>query len=95
MSDIDELHKKLDKLDTKVDHVIDKLEATNLILAKNTTSLEIHERRTTASEKRIETLEVDNIQRKSLNAVWFRIGTFVVGLITIVGVVFELIHRRN
>ena len=95
MADLDELHKKLDRLDSKVDHVIDKLAETNIILAKNTTSLEIHEKRTTASEHRIVTLEDENTKRKATNSVWIKLGAFVVGAATVISVIIECVKLRN
>lgn len=86
MSDIDELHKKIDRLDNRLDD-------NNRILDRLTVSVELHERRTTASEHRIETLEDENTKRKASNAAWVKIGAFLVGAATIVGVVLEIVKR--
>lgn len=93
MSDLDLIHKKLDQLDIKQDRLLDKIEATNIILAKNTTSLEIHERRTTASETRITTLEQDSIKRKALTTIVIKIGAFLVGISTVVATAFEVFRK--
>lgn len=95
MSDFDEIHKKIDRLESKQDLLLDKLADTNIILAKNTISLEIHESRTTASETRITTLEEESIRRQaSLNA-WLKFGGFLVGFSTIVATVAEIIIRLH
>jgi hypothetical protein len=86
MSDIDELHKKIDRVDTRLDD-------NNRILDRLTISVELHEARTTASETRITTLENENLLRKANSAAWLKFGAFLVGFSTVVGVVFEILHR--
>lgn len=51
------LDERLDKIESKVDSITNSLTSLDKILDRNTVSLEIHEKRTTASEKRIEYIE--------------------------------------
>ena len=55
---------KLQNIENKLDAVVEKLYEMNVILAKNTESLIIHEKRTDLAEKKIETLNerIDEIK---------------------------------
>lgn len=65
---------RLQSIETKIDTLIDKLHETNVILARNTESLIIHEKRTDLAERRIENLnnriddlkDIENEQFKDL-----------------------------
>lgn len=48
---------KLNRIEEKLDKVIEKINDTNVILAKNTESLIIHERRTDIAEQKLSLLE--------------------------------------
>ena len=54
---LDILDERLDKIESKVDNITSTLVSLDKILDRNTVSLEIHEKRTTASEKRIGYIE--------------------------------------
>lgn len=55
---------KLQNIENKLDAVVEKLYEMNVILAKNTESLIVHEKRTDLAEKKIETLNerIDEIK---------------------------------
>lgn len=46
-----------EKLDTKLDAIVDKLHQMNITLTRNTDSLEIHEKRTDIAEKKLDAYE--------------------------------------
>ena len=48
---------RLTRIEEKLDNITDKLHETNVILAENTQSLIIHEKRTDLAEKKMEILE--------------------------------------
>lgn len=54
---IDDLESKLGRIEDKIDVMQSSVVSMDKILDRNTASLEIHEKRTTASEKRIEYIE--------------------------------------
>ena len=58
MSDrvLDRLEAMVDKQDTRIDKISDTLSEINVILAKNTESLEYHIKRTNLLEKKFESL---------------------------------------
>lgn len=59
---------KLFKIEEKLDSIVEKLNETNTILAANTQSLIIHEKRTDIAEKNIEMLQIKfekNIEDKN------------------------------
>lgn len=60
------------RIDAKLDHVVEKLEATNIILARNTASLEAHMEQTMLLKKEIQPLkkhvELVNAAAKVLSA---------------------------
>ena len=51
------MEKRLDKIEEKVDIIVDKLYSIERILDKNTESLIIHEKRTNIAEQKLEVLE--------------------------------------
>jgi hypothetical protein len=48
---------RLSKIEDKLDAITEKLHQTNIILAENTQSLILHEKRTDLAEKRIELMQ--------------------------------------
>lgn len=53
------MEKRLDKLEEKLDTIIEKLQDQNLTLARNTDSLVIHEKRTDLAEQKLNVLELE------------------------------------
>jgi vacuolar-type H+-ATPase subunit H len=51
------MEKRLDKLEERLDTIIDKLHEQNVTLARNTESLIIHEKRTDLAEQKLELLQ--------------------------------------
>lgn len=47
-----------EKLDTKLDAIVDKLHSIDVTLVRNTQSLEIHEKRTDIAEQKLDAYEV-------------------------------------
>ena len=99
MSDITELHLKIDRIEKKQDKVLEKLDEkldeTNRILDRLTVSVEVHEKRTTANEVRITSLEDDNVKRKAINSVWLKVGALIVGISTVIGAIVEVINKLH
>lgn len=50
---------RFDRIDDKLEKITDKLENTNKVLAENTASLIIHEKRTDIAEHKLSLLEVE------------------------------------
>ena len=51
------MQKRLDKLEEKIDLIVDKLHDQNVTLARNTESLILHEKRTDIAEQKLNLLE--------------------------------------
>lgn len=56
---------KFDKLEQKIDKLREDISETNTILARNTESLIIHEKRTTLAEARLREIELDMQEHKT------------------------------
>lgn len=66
-----------EKLDSKLDLVVEKLHDINITLIRNTQSLEVHEQRTDIAEKRLDSYE-DRLEKvasfhKTINLLVFKI----------------------
>src|SRR5574343_603622 len=59
------MEKRIDKLEEKIDVIIDKLHQQNLTLVRNTESLEVHEKRTDIAEQKLGLLEKEFIEHSS------------------------------
>lgn len=53
------MEKRIDKMDAKLDIIIEKLHEQNIVLARNTDSLIVHEKRTDLAEQKLELLQVE------------------------------------
>ena len=53
------MEKRIDRMDAKLDTIIEKLQEQNITLARNTDSLIIHERRTTIAEEKLSLLQLE------------------------------------
>ena len=53
------IEEKLNKIDDKIDKIVDKIHETNIVLAENTQSLIIHEKRTDIAEAKLGILEIE------------------------------------
>lgn len=58
------MEKKLDKIEGKIDKLIDQVNEVNVTLAKNTESLILHEKRTDLAEQRIAHIEDIILQKQ-------------------------------
>jgi hypothetical protein len=56
---------KFEKLENKIDKLREDISETNNILARNTESLIIHEKRTTIAESRLREIELDMQEHKT------------------------------
>lgn len=63
------MQKKLDKLEEKIDIIVDKLHEQNVTLARNTESLILHEKRTDLAEKKLNLLEIQYKEYSTKDAV--------------------------
>ena len=81
---IELLEKNQEKIEQTLDNQTDILKDLKDILERNTETLETHERRSTASEKRLDILEKKDIKYKSFvrGAVWV-LGSIAVILSTL------------
>lgn len=75
-----------EKLDTKLDAIVNKLHEVNITLIRNTDSLELHERRTDIAEKNLKSYELRLEQvfayQKNVNLIAFKIIPAIAGIIT-------------
>lgn len=92
---------KLDRLETKIDKLDDRLDAINLTLVKNTDVLDAHHQRSILLEKQVNMMEaelenelapikkhVDSVKYGIKALMW--LGSFIVGLLGVLVVLKEL-----
>lgn len=84
------MEKRLDRLEEKVDLVIEKLGKTNEILAINTEQLTIHIKRTALLENRVDPIET---AYKEANGI-IKLFTFLSMIAVIVDVAYRLIKHN-
>lgn len=87
------MEKRIDRLEEKLDTVIEKLHEQNVILARNTESLIVHEKRTDLAEQKLELFQNEYERRlvledKVLNAIQDKLEP-ISKHVTIVNAVFK------
>lgn len=90
---MENLEPRLDRIESKQDQLLDKLETTNITLAAQHITLLEHSRRSLASEGRLDVVEA-HIMR--VTTIWHLLayaGAFLVGAATIVGTIALFIRH--